>query len=418
VVHVNEKGGSFGGTEEYIALVTAALGARGVRSSLVCGVVTGTLPIGLDEVRIVPGLADRRTGADTAGAVAATVAEIDADIIYLHNVFDPDIVTAIADLAGRGVVLWYVHDHYLTCLSELRWRRDIGSCPQRLGHECLTAVEHGHCVMRHPGRALDLGDVERRATLSRSMLEADGVIVVSEYMRSLLVVAEPRLDPDLHVLSRPIRDIVGVRRRPRSVATEPATVTFAGRINAEKGLAIVVQALAATRSSGPVALHIAGVVEDERYWDSCQELLAAAVVTNPRLSSSYLGHLDYEATDQLFRRSDIVAVPSRWPEPLGAVALEAMAAGAAVVAAPVGGLADVVVDGHNGLHAGAGDVAAWTRALTTLLERPELAARFARQGHTDVTGTGMSEHIRDLDRLVARYGTTGHPRTQATRIAS
>ena len=44
VVHVNEKGGSFGGTEEYIALVTAALTACGVRSSLVCGVVTGTCP--------------------------------------------------------------------------------------------------------------------------------------------------------------------------------------------------------------------------------------------------------------------------------------------------------------------------------------------------------------------------------------
>ena len=153
VVHVNEKGGSFGGTEEYIALVTAALTACGVRSSLVCGVVTGTVPIGLDEVRIIPGLAERRSGSDTARAVASTIAELDADVVYLHNVFDPDIVTAIAALAGRGVVLWYVHDHYLTCLSELRWRRDVGSCPQRLGHECLAAIDQGHCVMRHPDRS-------------------------------------------------------------------------------------------------------------------------------------------------------------------------------------------------------------------------------------------------------------------------
>ena len=406
MVHVNEKGGSFGGTEEYIALVTAALTACGVRSSLVCGVVTGTVPIGLDEVRIIPGLAERRSGSGTARAVASTIAELDADVVYLHNVFDPDIVTAIAALAGRGVVLWYVHDHYLTCLSELRWRRDIGSCPQRLGHECLAAIDQGHCVMRHPDRSHGLGDVQRRAALSRSMTEADDVIVVSQYMRALLLAAEPRIERDLHVLSRPIRDLGPLRPRPRSVA-EPAVVTYAGRINAEKGLATVIQALAATPSTRPVELHIAGVVEDEQYWASCQELLAVAVDANPRLSPTLRGHLDYEATNELFRRSDIVVIPSRWPEPLGAVALEAMAAGAAVVAAPVGGLADVVVHGYNGLHADPGDDVAWCEALTALLDQPDVAARLGRQGHLDVTRTDTADHIYELDRLVASHHTTG-----------
>ncbi len=77
VVHINEKGGSFGGTEEYIALVTGALGARGVRSSLICGVVTGSLPPGLDVVRLVPGLADRKVTDRTAVEVANIVAELD-----------------------------------------------------------------------------------------------------------------------------------------------------------------------------------------------------------------------------------------------------------------------------------------------------------------------------------------------------
>ena len=57
----------------------------------------------------------------------------------------------------------------------------------------------------------------------------------------------------------------------------------------------------------------------------------------PRLTITVLGHLDYDGTDELFRQADIVTVPSQWPEPLGAVALEAMSAGAAVVAASIGG---------------------------------------------------------------------------------
>jgi glycosyltransferase involved in cell wall biosynthesis len=403
VVHINEKGGSFGGTEEYVALLTAALSAAGVRSSLICGLVTGSLPAGLDEIRIIPGLAERRPRAGTADAVAAAVAELDADVVYVHNVFDPAIVPAIAALAGRGVVLWYVHDHYLTCLSELRWRRDVGSCPQRLGEDCLTAIGHGHCVMRHPVQVHVGADVERRTALSRSMAHADGLIVVSQYMRSLLVAAEPRLERVLHVLSRPIRDLGAPRPRRRARANEPAVVTYAGRINSEKGLAIVIEALALMRCSAPVELRIAGVVEDEQYWASCQQLLAAAEATDHGVSATYLGHLDYDTTDELLAQSDIVTIPSRWPEPLGAVALEAMAAGAAVIASPVGGLADVVVHGHNGLHAAPGDVAAWSDALTTLVEQPATADRLGRQAHADVTGTGIADHLRDLDTLVTTY---------------
>ena len=44
IVHINEKGGAFGGTEEYIEGLTHALASKGVRSHLVCGLVAGPLP--------------------------------------------------------------------------------------------------------------------------------------------------------------------------------------------------------------------------------------------------------------------------------------------------------------------------------------------------------------------------------------
>ena len=102
VVHVNEKGGSFGGTEEYIALLTSALKVRGVRSHLVCGVVSGTLPPDLESVHVVKGLASRRPRPGTGEALAQVVAELDADVIYVHNVFDPAAVSALAAISGAG----------------------------------------------------------------------------------------------------------------------------------------------------------------------------------------------------------------------------------------------------------------------------------------------------------------------------
>ena len=95
-----------------------------------------------------------------------------------------------------------------------------------------------------------------------------------------------------------------------------------------------------------------------------------------------------------------------------------MAAGSAVVASPVGGLADIVVHGHNGLHAAAGDVAAWSNALTALLGQPGMAHRLGRQAHSDVTRSSIADHVRDLDTLVAGYRSRSRSQTRANRIAS
>jgi glycosyltransferase involved in cell wall biosynthesis len=404
VVHVNEKGGSFGGTEEYIALLTSALRTRDVRSHLVCGFVSGSLPSELESVHVVEGLGSRRPRPDTAEALAEVVAELDADVIYVHNVFDPAVVWALAGISDRGMLMWYVHDHFLTCLSELRWRRDVGSCTQRLGHGCLAAIRDGHCVLRYPDQTYLGADVERRMSLSRSLEAADAIVVVSGYMRRLLHEAQPQLDARLHLLSRPIRDLGKLRPRHRTRPDDKAVVTYAGRITAEKGLAVVIEALAATRCDAPVDFRIAGVIEDDSYWSHCQQLQAAATARNPGVTITYLGHLDYDATDELFRQSDIVTVPSQWPEPLGAVALEAMSAGAAVIASSVGGLTDTVVHDHNGLHARPGDIESWTTALTTLLQNPDHARRLGHQGHRDFAGIAIDDHLDDLDDLVVASG--------------
>ena len=90
--------------------------------------------------------------------------------------------------------MWYVHDHYLTCLSELRWRRDVGSCPHRLGDGCLAAIEAGLCVLRHPDQTHAWAQLEQRMKLSQSLEAADAIIVVSDYMRALLREAQPQLE--------------------------------------------------------------------------------------------------------------------------------------------------------------------------------------------------------------------------------
>jgi len=402
IVHVNEKGGCFGGTEEYIALLASELARRGVRSHLVCGLVTGVLPSDLSSVHTVEGLGSRAPLPGTGDELASVVAELDADVIYLHNVFDPAAASALAMLANRRPLIWYVHDHYLTCLSELRWRRDVRSCTQRLGADCLVAIGEGHCVLRYPDRALGANELLERMSLSRSLGDADGIVVVSEYMRSLLADAQPHLAERIHLVPRPIRDLGALRPRLRDKPGDPAVITFAGRITPEKGLAELIEALGAVRGSAPIELRIAGVVEHAAYWSHCQHIQLSAIAANPRLSVTYLGHLPYSATDDLFRESDIVTVPSQWPEPLGAVAVEAMSAGAAVIASNIGGLNTTLVDSYNGLLIDPPNVAAWSEAIESLLHSPRRARQLGAQAHRDAAAFTTAVHLNALDRIVVQ----------------
>ena len=57
-----------------------------------------------------------------------------------------------------------------------------------------------------------------------------------------------------------------------------------------------------------------------------------------------MGYRDHPDVLDAMARAAIVVVPSRWPEPFGLVALEAMASGAALICAPRGGLPEVAGD--------------------------------------------------------------------------
>lgn len=74
------------------------------------------------------------------------------------------------------------------------------------------------------------------------------------------------------------------------------------------------------------------------------------------LAGPWLDEVPPERIPSLIAAHDVVLVPSR-AEPFGLVAVEAIASGRWVVAAAVGGLRDIVVDGVNGTLVADGDFA-------------------------------------------------------------
>ena len=93
----------------------------------------------------------------------------------------------------------------------------------------------------------------------------------------------------------------------------------------------------------------------------------------------FLGAVPRDRVPALLRSADaVVCVP--WYEPFGMVALEAMACGTAVVAAPVGGMTDTVVDQVTGVHVLPRRPARLAVALRGLLSQPTMVQAFGIAG--------------------------------------
>ena len=91
----------------------------------------------------------------------------------------------------------------------------------------------------------------------------------------------------------------------------------------------------------------------------------------------FVGYVD--SAPALLKTLDVVVVPSL-SEASGLTAMEAMALGVPVVATEVGGLSEVVENGATGLLVPPADEQALARAVTRLLENPELSRRFSAEG--------------------------------------
>jgi hypothetical protein len=92
-------------------------------------------------------------------------------------------------------------------------------------------------------------------------------------------------------------------------------------------------------------------------------------------------HLPLGPPRQFLGRAGVVLVPSRWPEPFGRVAVEAMAGGVPVLASRVGGLAEVVGDSALAV-VDYRDPDAWERQRAVLRDSPLGRAANAAQGRS------------------------------------
>jgi glycosyltransferase involved in cell wall biosynthesis len=153
-------------------------------------------------------------------------------------------------------------------------------------------------------------------------------------------------------------------------------IVFLGRLVSDKGCDLAIRALALLKKEG---LYPSFTVIGDGPEMPALKLLTAELGLADQVE--FLGTIR-EGRGKVVAGHKIMVIPSIWEEPFGVVALEAIAAGCAVVASRGGGLPEAV--GPCGLLFPNGDVTALASALKDLLTSP---------GLRDKLTAGKNQHL-------------------------
>jgi glycosyltransferase involved in cell wall biosynthesis len=293
--------------------------------------------------------------------VAALLRREHPDVAHVHNIWyriSPSVYAACRD-AGVPVVQT-VHNFRMFCANALLLRGGrpceactIGAPWPSLRHGCFRGSRAATAPIAcaqwlHAARGSWVGGVDR-------------FVALTQFARERLVAAglpAERISVKPNFLADPPVASGGAR----------GGVVFVGRLTAEKGVSVLLEA-AGLVDHPDFALEIIGEGGLRAEVERC-------AARNPRVTAA--GARDHASCLAALRRARVIVVPSVCYENFPLAIVEAFACGTPVVAARLGAMAEIVEEGRTGRLFAPGDAADLAAAITGMLEHPAACEQMGR----------------------------------------
>jgi len=373
VVLFHDFSQALGGASHLVQVLIRELCSAGVPVTFIAG--DDGANFRRDDVEFIPlhgkALLDRsKLGALTTGfynrdafkAARAWIAQNDTPgtVYHIHGwckILTPSIFSALYPVRDRLVL--HGHDFFNGCPNGAFFNyRTVRDCPLvPLSGACLAS----QCDKT--GYAQKLWRSAREA--SRRVQMRGGTNAAR------LLMIHPGQEPNFRLAGWPAHKLVSARNpvspplADRVRAEENSGVLFIGRISAEKGADL---AAAAARQAGmPITF-----VGDGAEMDKVREVNPDAVL---------LGRQDRAGVARALSTARVAVMPSRWSEPFGLVALEAIGSGVPVVVSDRALVAGEIARAGFGLSLDTNDVGMFADALAGLARDDARVAAMSHAGH-------------------------------------
>jgi glycosyltransferase involved in cell wall biosynthesis len=299
-----------------------------------------------------------------------------AHVRLFHSQLSPMILPLLRDVPAIHHVAWYRS----ICPTGTKMLPGGAPCHEPAGAACLR--HHCFPAWAWPSTMLQMN-------LSKRWQASFNMVVANSYATRRRLEAEGINPVEVVWNGVPVRPL-------RGPLAEHPTVAFAGRLLWEKGADLLLDAFAQVVTTFPGAkLMIAG--------DGPERASLASQIKRLRLESNarLLGHLSRLDLEREFANAWVQVVPSRWEEPFGLVAAEALMRGTAVIASNSGGLPEFVRHNETGILVAPQDPQALAEALLTVLGNREAAGCMGLRGRAFAL-----QHLTEdvfVDRFVGLY---------------
>ncbi len=326
------------------------------------------------------------------------------DVTHVHNLhggyFD---LAALRGLARRSPLVLTMHDMWLatghcgySCECD-RWQVGCGSCPDLTLYPAIPR-DATRANLRRKARLFDDVDVLVTSPAHWALEIARASYLRSKPMRHIPNPVDTRyFKPGDKEAARAALGLP----TDRPIVLLPARLAFDNEYKAAWMLEAAVEEL---RDRG--VLGVAFGPKDEQRGDGVRILAE-------RFDEAWIG--------EAYRAADVVVYPSR-AETSPLAIIEAFATARPVVATRVGGVAELVDDGRNGLLVDRGDAAAFVAAIRRVLDEPVLARAFGDEGYADALARHELGVVVDswleLYRELAATGGRGRPQRRPLPASS
>jgi glycosyltransferase involved in cell wall biosynthesis len=294
---------------------------------------------------------------------AAMLRKLRPDVVHIHHTLQlgMELVTMIKRILPNTQIVMSLHDFYAICAND-------GQMLTTGGLPCSNASTDlcHRCFPERSATDFRLRDLHIRGALRA----VDRFIAPSDFMRDRFIAwgiagdqievvrnGQPARPP------APVRQATGDRRD---------RFGFFGHINRFKGATVVLDASARLSRSGvahQLTLHGSSAYQAQDTLDQFARSLDAAP------DAIHRGPYVRDEQARLMADVDWVVVPSVWWENAPLVIQEAFANGRPVICSDVGGMAESVRDGIDGLHFSRGDARSLAQTMQRVIDQPSLWQR-------------------------------------------
>jgi glycosyltransferase involved in cell wall biosynthesis len=313
------------------------------------------------------------------------IAAFRPDIAHVRNIYHHLSPSILWELKAQGVpVLYHLNDFKLLCPTYNMVSKGR-VCERCRGGRFSHVLTEG-CYTGPPGSALLLmAEAYFHRWLGTYQKCVNQFLAPSRFAKEKLV--QNGFDP------QKITVLPHFQKLPAHVppnAGPQAPILYFGRLSPEKGVSDLLMAM---KHLPQVRLLIAG--------DGPQRLELENLARDLGLKNvEFTGHVGGKILEQMISSACFTVLPSRAYETLGKTILESYAWGRPVVASDLGSRRELIDQGETGLLFPAGNVEQLEKALSFLVERPELTAQMGISGRRFLEAQHAPEaHYRALMRL-------------------